>query len=100
MFTLLFSLGMSGRSDQHVFVAVIAAMMATTNAASGMILRWKQQLACAGVWWVAAAVSCFGSIAQTTISFLVAIFFCQIVFGIYGMMTEARMRRQREAAHA
>jgi fatty acid desaturase len=100
MFTLLFSLGLSGRSDQHVFVAVIAAMMGTTNAASGMILRWKQQLACAAVWWLAAVVSCFGTIAQTTIAFLVAIFFCQIVFGIYGMITEVRMRRQRETAHA
>jgi hypothetical protein len=100
MFTLLLSLGLSGRSDQQMFVAVIAAMLGTTNAASGMILRWKEQFACAVVWWLAAVVSCFGTVAQSAIAFLVAIFLCQIVFGIYGMITEARVRKQREAAHA
>jgi fatty acid desaturase len=100
MFTLLLSLGLSRRSDQQMFVAVIAAMMGTTNAASGLILRWKQQFACAVVWWLAAMASCFGAVAQSTIAFLVAIFFCQIVFGIYGMTAEARARKQRGAAHA
>jgi hypothetical protein len=65
-----------------------------------MILRWKEQFACAVVWWLAAVVSCFGTVAQSAIAFLVAIFLCQIVFGIYGMITEARVRKQREAAHA
>jgi len=100
MFILLLSLGLSGRTDQQLFVAVIAAMLGTTNAASGMILRWKQQFACGVVWWLAAIVSCFGSVAQSVIAFLIAIFVCQILFGVYGMVLEARMRKQREAAHA
>jgi len=100
MFILLLSLGLSGRTDQQLFVAVIAAMLGTTNAASGMILKWKQQFACGVVWWLAAIVSCFGSVAQSVIAFLIAIFVCQILFGVYGMVLEARMRKQREAAHA
>jgi hypothetical protein len=31
---------------------------------------------------------------------LIAIFVCQILFGVYGMVLEARMRKQREATHA
>lgn len=100
MFMLLFCLGVSGRTDQQMFVAVIATLLGLTNAASGMLLRWKQQFACGVVWWLAAAASCFGTVAQSTIAFLVAIFFCQIVFGIYGMMLEARGQKVRGAAHA
>ena len=91
MFILFMSLGISGRLvDQHIFVAVIAAMLGTANAASSMILKWKMQFACAVVWWVAAVASCFGTVTQSSIAFLVAIFFCQIVFGIYGMIAVTR----------
>ncbi|MGD0786573.1 MAG: hypothetical protein ABR898_01225 [Terracidiphilus sp.] len=100
MFILLFSMGVSGRGDQQVYVAVIAAMLGTSNAASAMLLRWKQQFACAAVWWAAAVASCFGTVTQSSIALLVAIFFCQIVFGIYGMVCEARLRKQRGAIHA
>jgi hypothetical protein len=93
MSILLLSLGLSGRGDQQVFVAVIGAMLGTANAASSMLLRWKQQFACAVVWWASAVVSLFATVTQSTIAFLVAIFLCQIVFGIYGMVCEARLRR-------
>ena len=99
MFTLCLSLGLSGRGEQQVFVAVICSMLGTTNAASSFLLKWKVQFACAVVWWVAAVVSLFGGITQSSAAFLVAIFLCQIVFGAYGMMLEARERRQ-EASHA
>lgn len=99
MFVLLLSLGLSGRSEQQVFIAVIAAMLGMTNAASSFILRWKVQFASAVVWWAAAVVSLFSTVTQSTIVFLVAIFFCQIVFGVYGMIAEARERRQG-AQHA
>ena len=96
---LLPALGFSGRFNQHVFVAIVAAMLAVANGASGMILRWKAQIASAMVWWAAAVAACFGSDNQCTLVFVVAIFFCQIVFGIYGMILESRLRRQ-EAVHA
>jgi len=97
---LLPALGFSGRFNQHVFVAVFAAMMGFANGASGMIIRWKAQIATAIVWWAATVAACFGSDDQCTAVFLVAIFLCQIVFGIYGMVCEARMRKQRGATHA
>jgi hypothetical protein len=101
MFLLFLALGLSGRlTDQHLFVAVISAMLGMANGASALILRWKVQLACALVWWVAAATSCFGTEAESMIVFLVAIFFCQIVFGIYGVVAKAQERKGRGPIHA
>jgi hypothetical protein len=70
------------------------------NGASALILRWKVQFACAVVWWVAAITTCFGTDAQSLIVFLVAIFLCQIVFGIYGVIAEAQERKRRGPIHA
>jgi hypothetical protein len=93
------SLAMTGRLDEHAFVAIVAAMLAVANGASGLISKWKMQIACAAVWWITTVAACFGSEAQLTVVFLSALFLCQIVFGIYAMMMESR-RRQREIAHA
>jgi hypothetical protein len=100
MFALLFPLGLSGRADQQVCVAVVATLLGTANAASGMLLKWKAQIACAVVWWLASAASLFGTAMQSLIAFLVAIFFCQIVFGIYAMICESREQRRQGAIHA
>ena len=94
MFVLLDALGFSGRADWRVSVAVASTLIGTVNAASSLALRWKLQFACAIVWWAAAVVSCFGTGNQCSIAFLTAIFLCQIVFGIYLMIAEARQRRQ------
>ncbi|MDR3772488.1 MAG: hypothetical protein P4L26_04015 [Terracidiphilus sp.] len=99
MALLLPALGFSGRFNQHIFVAVVAAMLGTANGAAGMMIRWKAQIAAAMVWWAATVAACFGSDEQCTIVFLVAIFLCQIVFGGYAMSCEARERRQG-AVHA
>ncbi|MGA3160407.1 MAG: hypothetical protein ABSC77_04255 [Terracidiphilus sp.] len=100
MFVLFTALGSSGKlADYHIFVAIAAAMMGTANASSSMILKWKVQFACALVWWAAAVISCFGTASQSSMTFLAAIFLCQIVFGSYMMIVEARKRRQ-EANHA
>lgn len=99
MLLLFPAFAFSGRLDEHSFVAIVAAMLGAANGASGFILRWKAQFACAIVWWATAVAACFGSVAQLTIVFLTAIFLCQIVFGIYAMMLESR-RKQREIAHA
>jgi hypothetical protein len=101
MFLLFFALGLSGRlTDQHLFVAVISAILGMANGASALILRWKLQFACAVVWWAAAVATCFGTDAQSTIMFLVAIFLSQIVFGIYGVIAEAQERKRRGPIHA
>jgi hypothetical protein len=99
MLLLFPALGVSGRLEEHGFVAIVAAMLGVANGASGFILRWKAQTACAVVWWIASAVACFGSLAQATAVFLAAIFLCQILFGIYAMVLESR-RNRREIVHA
>jgi hypothetical protein len=93
------AMGFSGQHSPHIFVAVVASMLGLANGASGLLLRWKAQIASACVWWVASVAACFGSEYQSGVVFVVAIFFCQIVFGVYGMILESRERRL-EAAHA
>jgi hypothetical protein len=100
MLVLFPALAMSGRLDEHTFVALIGAMLGAANGASGILLRWKAQVACAIVWWITSAAACFGSEAQLTAVFLAAIFLCQIVFGIYVMILESRRRKTRGVVHA
>jgi hypothetical protein len=94
IFLLLMSLSISGRAQENLFVAIIGAMMGATNAASSMILKWKLQFACALVWWATMLIACFGSVSQSSIAFLAAIFLCQIVFGGWMMVAEGRAHRQ------
>ena len=101
MFLLFFSLGSSGKlTDWHVFIAVACGMLGMANGTSALILRWKMQFGCAVVWWAASVASCFGSDKQVGIAGFAAIFFCQILFGIYCMIAEARVRKMRGTAHA
>jgi hypothetical protein len=101
---LLPSLGIGGRSNSNLVVAVIGTLLGTANAASSVILKWKLQFACAVIWWALTVVSCLGTQLQSFVALLVANFLCQIVFGIYGMIAEARERRMYErnqgASHA
>jgi len=100
IFVLLMSLGYSGRYDGHIFMAIIGAMLATANATSAIILKWKMQFACAVVWLAAAVIACFSSDYVTSIDFLAATFVGMIVFGVYAMICESRRRRQSGVAHA
>ena len=100
MFLVFLALGTSGRIDQHIMVTVLGAMLGSTNAASALILKWRMQFACAAVWWACAVFACFGKGTQVTLAFLAAIFFCQIVFGVYAMLRESRRRREHGAVHA
>jgi len=99
LFVVMLSLGSTGRLDGHSSIAIVGAMLGAANATSSFILRWRMQFACAVVWWSTAVAACFVTEMQAGIVFLVAIFFCQIVFGIYGMLAEARERKQG-ASHA
>ena len=94
MFIVPFSLGYSGRMDLHIFVAVICGMLGAVNASSSMILKWKLQFACALVWWATTIYACFGKSHYLMPVFLAATFLCQIAFGSYLMICEARARRQ------
>jgi hypothetical protein len=99
LFVVLMALGFSGRADLHLIVTISGAMLATANGVSSMVLRWKMQFACALVWLALAVGACFTTDMQTAMLSLAAIFFCQIVFGIYGMALESR-RQSRSTAHA
>jgi hypothetical protein len=92
-FAVMLSLGIGGRLDLHIGVAIVGAMLGAANATSSIILKWKMQFACAVVWWTATVASVFSSEYQTAIEFLAAIFFCQIVFGIYAMISDARRHK-------
>lgn len=101
MFVLFDALGFSGHlTDPRISLAAASAMLGTANAACSMMLKWKAEFACALVWWAATVAASFGSVDTAVGAFLVAIFLCQIVFGIYAMVLEARRRRVRGAAHA
>jgi len=100
MFLLFLALGLSGRLvDQHLFMAVLSAMLAVANASSALVLRWKVQFLCALVWWATTVAACFGGDAQSRASFLIAIFLCQVAFGVYAMISEEQ-RRKRMPNHA
>ncbi len=101
MFLLFLALGLSGRlSDQHLFVAVISAILGMANGASALILRWKVQFACAVAWWLAAVAASFGTDTQSTMVFLIVIFLCQIVFGIYATIAKAQQRKRHAPSEA
>lgn len=104
MLLLFLALGLSGRLDQRVFIPVVSAILGMANGASGLLLRWKIQFACAIVWWAAAVASCFGTEVWSMIVFLVAIFLCQIVFGLYGLIADVQKHKRRQTqdrpAHA
>lgn len=98
MFLLFMSMGMNHMLYRQVFWTVACTLLAMANAISGMTLKWKMQVACAIVWWAAAVAVCFSNEFQGFVVFLVAIFFCQIVFGIYAMICDAKRRNGN--AHA
>ena len=93
VFLLMVSLSASRLLESRSAIAIVCAMLGMAHATSGLILKWRMQLANALVWWITAVVACFESVNLASIAFLVAIFLCQIVFGIYAMVHESRRRR-------
>ncbi len=100
IFILMMSLGISGRMESHLSVAIVGAMLGMANAASSITLKWKMQFGCAVLWWATAVAACFVSDSVCTIMFLAAIFFGLIAFGAYAMICESRRRRLQGAIHA
>jgi hypothetical protein len=101
MFLLLLSLGVAGKlADPRLFIAVASGMLGLANAASALMLRWKVQFGCAVLWWAAAVAVSFVTVSQAADIAVIAIFICQIAFGIYGMIREAGAKSHRGTAHA
>jgi hypothetical protein len=92
------AIGFSGKMvDPSILTAIVATMLGLSNAASSLALKWKLQFGCALVWWAAAAIACFGSVTQSMIAFLIANFFCQILFGAYGIICEIRQSKKADS---
>jgi hypothetical protein len=101
MFILFDALGFSGHmTDARIFLAAAPAMLGLANIACGLMLKWKAELACGLAWWTASVVACFGSPSLAINAFLVAIFLCQIVFGVYAMILESQRRKPNGVANA
>ncbi|HWA95166.1 MAG TPA: hypothetical protein VG844_11255 [Terracidiphilus sp.] len=100
LFVVLFALSMGGHVEQHTFAAIVGGLLGAANSISSMILRWKMQFAVAVVWWAMAVAVSFGSDRVMEIAFLTALFFCQIVFGVYCMIAESRKCKSGGLAHA
>ena len=100
MMLLFPALGISGRIDEYILISVACAMLGMANAASAILLRWRLQFACAVIWWATAVFACFGKSIPVAVAFLAAIFLCMIVFGLFGMVADARQRKLQGAVHA
>lgn len=98
MFLVMMCLGITGRLELHIAVGIVGAMLGAASATSSIILKWKMQFACALVWWAATVAALFTSEFLAGVIFVVAIFFCQIVFGICGMISESRRYKANTAA--
>jgi hypothetical protein len=90
--------------DGHAFVGAIEILLGVANISSGFLLRWKLQTAVGLIWWTAALVT---EVTQgglyLGIAFIAATLICNIGFGSYLMVMEARDKarlRSGQVAHA
>jgi len=98
LFLVCMVVGFSGHAEQHALLTTIEGFVGAANVISAIILRWRVQFFVGILWWIAAGVTAFVSIEQTGYIFLAAIFFCQIVFGVYMMISEGAGARTRAAS--
>jgi len=91
--------GISGHSEVHLTLAGIEILLGVANASSAFILRWGMQLAVAITWWAAGVATLFVDVKALFIIYLVTVFLCQIVFGLYLMLHEYT-ERKRGLSHA
>jgi hypothetical protein len=96
MFVLLIALAGEGLLETQAFMGILAAMLGVANAASSFILKWKVQFGCTVIWWATCWICVVGTDTQGTVTLLITVFLCQILFGVYCMISEARARRSEE----
>ena len=84
--------------DGHAFIAALEVLLGAAHVASGIILRWRVQVAIGGVWWAAALIA---NLTQSdngaSYPFIAATLLCNIAFGSYLMYCEARDKARLRA---
>jgi hypothetical protein len=101
LFAYCFSAGMSGHAEIHSFIGAVEIMLCAANFTSAAILRWPLQWVIGGIWWCAGVTTFFLPPRNVMILFIAATVVCQIGFGIYLMIREARTgARTRAQARA
>jgi hypothetical protein len=103
LFIYGFCAAYSGHASTPIMLAGVEVILGLINLASGMILCWWLQQVCGYLWTGFAAASFFVPEQTAGYLFLAAIFICNILFGLYLMLTERRTAKTLSApgsAHA
>lgn len=83
----LFLLGFAGGASQvfqpSAILALALVLQGMPNFASGMILRWRVQVAVAVIWWVAGAAAMFLKAQAAAWTYMVAVMIGSVLFGLY-----------------
>ncbi len=101
LFIYAFSASFSGHGEIHTFAAAIETLLGLAHYISGAMLRWKAQQGIGLVYWVAAVAAFYQTPKAIGITFVVITLVCQVGFGIYLMIREARDKaRAGQVLHA
>jgi hypothetical protein len=80
----------------YCFAASISGH-AVANLMSGILLRWRMQQVVGGIWWTAGVYSFFLAPRHIMLLFIAVTLVCQVGFGIYLMVREARDKARARA---
>jgi hypothetical protein len=80
----------SGLIAPRLFVALILLLLGSANMASGIVLRWRAQMAVGAVWWVASLVQVYAPPAVSAWFFAGTALVCEVGFGAWLMARERR----------
>ncbi|MGI8771849.1 MAG: hypothetical protein ACR2JE_10460 [Acidobacteriaceae bacterium] len=103
LFGYTFAAAFTGHAEIHGFIAAVEIMLCVANLTGGILLRWVAQQVVGGIWWTAAVYTFFLKPNHVWIAFVAAIVVCQIGFGIYLMVLQARAKaraRMGQVSHA
>lgn len=92
MFILGFVGGFTSTLSYRAILAVLLCLQGTGNFASGIILRWRLQLAVALLWWVAVPFIMLMPLPPAQWTFILVTGIGDVLFGLYLMVVERGRR--------
>jgi len=99
LFLFCFSVGISGGSEPHTFVAAVETLLGVAYFSGAIVLHWHTQFWVAGTWWAAAVAICFAPVEWIIPILVAATLIGMTGFGLYLMVRE-HCDRRRSLAHA